>query len=123
MRPGIWSYVFGGVGLLAFLGTAGLYAGATEFLPLWGLAILWAAWAALLVFTIWLMRMSPAWVLAVPVLSVILLAMLTGILEVVLLSCSEPPGSGSVEEVAEPVLLLLRAVPLVVAPLVVTRVV
>ena len=78
MRPGIWSYVFGGVGLLAFLGTAGLYAGATEFLPLWGLAILWAAWAALLVFAIWLMRMSPAWVLAVPVLSVILLAMLTG---------------------------------------------
>ena len=84
MRPGVWSYVFGGIGLLAFLATAYYYAAATPFLPLWCLVILWAAWVALLAFTILLMRISPAWVLAMSPLSVIVLALLTGGLEFVL---------------------------------------
>lgn len=81
MRPGFWSYFFGAIGLLAFAGTASLYVGATPFLPVWALVVLWAAWGAVLAFGIWLMRIAPGWALATPVLSVIVFAVLTGILE------------------------------------------
>ena len=81
MRPGPWSYVFGSIGLVLFLATAFYYVGAAEFVPVWGLVVLWLAWAGLLAFAIWLMRMSPGWVLAMPVLSVIVLAVLTATLE------------------------------------------
>lgn len=81
MRPGVWSYVWGGLGMLGFLATAFLYAAAEPYLPLWAMVIVWVAWLALLAFAVWLMRMSPGWVLAVPVLSLIVLALLTGILE------------------------------------------
>lgn len=84
MRPGVWSYVFGGIGLLAFLATAYFYAAAADFLPLWGVMVLWAAWVALLAFAIWLMRISPVWVLAMSPLSMIVVALLTGGLEFVL---------------------------------------
>ena len=57
------------------------YVGAAEFVPVWGLVVLWLAWAGLLAFAIWLMRMSPGWVLAMPVLSVIVLALRTATLE------------------------------------------
>lgn len=85
MRPGVWSYVFGSIGLVLFLGTAYYYVGAAEFVPLWALVILWIAWLGLLAFAIWLMRMSPGWVLAMPVLSVIVLAVLTATLEFIAL--------------------------------------
>lgn len=85
MRPGVWSYVLGGIGILGFLGTAYFYGGAGAYVPLWASVILWLAWAGLLAFAVYLMRMSPAWVLAMPVLSLIALAMLLGILEIVVL--------------------------------------
>lgn len=81
MRPGVWSYVLGSIGLLFFLGTAVLYYEAAVLLPAWCFVILAASWLALLAFAIWLMRMSPGWVLAIPVLSLIVLAMVAGILE------------------------------------------
>ncbi|MGN8553098.1 UNVERIFIED_CONTAM: hypothetical protein OHV15_11000 [Microbacterium sp. SLM126] len=84
MRPGVGSYVFGSLGLLAFVATAYLYVGAAVLLPAWCVVILAAAWIGLLVFAIWLMRMSPGWVLAMPVLSVIVLAMVAGVLEFIL---------------------------------------
>jgi hypothetical protein len=83
VSPGPWSYVFGATGLLAFVGTAYFYLAATPYVPIWGLVLLWAAWLALLAFSIWLMRISPGWVLAVPVLSVVLLAFIAGIVEFV----------------------------------------
>ena len=85
MRPGVWSYVFGSIGLVLFLGTAYYYVGAAEFVPLWALVILWIAWLGLLASAIWLLRMSPGWVLAMPVLSVIVLAVLTATLEFIAL--------------------------------------
>ncbi|MCW3492734.1 hypothetical protein [Microbacterium sp. SSM24] len=84
MRPGVWSYVFGSLGLIAFLATVPLYVSAANMLPPWCLIILALAWLGLLAFAIWLMRMSPAWVLAMPVLSVIALAMVSGVLEFVI---------------------------------------
>lgn len=85
MRPGVWSYVLGGIGALGFLGTAYFYGGAGAYVPVWASVILWLAWAGLLAFTVYLMRMSPAWVLAMPVLSLLALAMLLGILEFIVL--------------------------------------
>lgn len=85
MRPGVGSYVFGSIGLLAFLGTAYFYSAAAEYVPLWGMVVLWVAYLGLLAFAVYLMRMAPAWVLAVPVLSLIALAVLTGALEFVAL--------------------------------------
>lgn len=85
MRPGVWSYVFGSIGLVLFLGTAYYYVGAAEFVPLWALVILWIAWLGLLASAIWLLRMSPGWVLAMPVLSVTVLAVLTATLEFIAL--------------------------------------
>ena len=85
MRPGVWSYVFGSIGLVLFLGTAYYYVGAAEFVPLWALVVLWIAWLGLLASAIWLLRMSPGWVLAMPVLSVIVLAVLTATLEFIAL--------------------------------------
>jgi hypothetical protein len=81
LRPGVWSYVFGSVGLLAFLGTAYWYVAAAMYVPAWWTVILWVAYAGLLAFAVYLMRMSPGWVLAMPVLSLIALALLTGVFE------------------------------------------
>jgi hypothetical protein len=85
VTPGPGSYIFGSIGLLAFLGTAYFYDNAAELVPPWAMVVLWLAYLGLLVFAVYLMRLAPAWVLAVPVLSMIALAVLTGALEIIAL--------------------------------------
>jgi hypothetical protein len=54
------------VGIAGHLVVGYLYLAAGLAAPLYGVLIFWVIWAALLAFALWLLRRSPAWALAVP---------------------------------------------------------